>query len=211
VARQTGQPRAVGADPGVFFGPPALAIGDQRRRARPRGELVTAGLIRAHRARRGVADARVLHALRLGILYDARVPGHDEHLVFGSSGFVYRSNKLMYDQAKHSLWSQVTGRPVAGPLTRLGIELAVLPVTIATWRDWRPAIRTPGALARCRSLVGLGTDDREDEVRGTPPGLDRGHQIGRQFLLFAKDQLDLLTATCSTAATISATASSAWA
>jgi hypothetical protein len=49
-----------------------------------------------------------------GILYDARVPGYDEPFVFGSSGFVYRSNKLMYDQATHSLWSQFTGRPVVG-------------------------------------------------------------------------------------------------
>ena len=72
-----------------------------------------------------------------GILYDARVPGYDEPFVFGSSGFLYRSNKLMYDQATHSLWSQFTGRPVVGPLTGSGIELAVLPVTIASWRDWR--------------------------------------------------------------------------
>jgi hypothetical protein len=71
-----------------------------------------------------------------GILYDARVPGH-EPFVFGSSGFLYRSNKLMYDQATHSLWHQFTGRPVVGPLTGSGIELEVLPVTIASWRDWR--------------------------------------------------------------------------
>ena len=54
-----------------------------------------------------------------GILYDARVPGHDEPFVFGSSGFIYRSNKLMYDQATHSLWHQFTGRPVVGPAHRL--------------------------------------------------------------------------------------------
>jgi hypothetical protein len=71
-----------------------------------------------------------------GILYDARVSGHEEPLVFGSSGLLYRSNKLMYDQATHSLWHQFTGRPVVGPLTGSGIELEVLPVTIATWRDW---------------------------------------------------------------------------
>jgi Protein of unknown function (DUF3179) len=114
-----------------------FCVSDQRRRARPRGKLVTAGLIRAHRARPGVTDARVLPVCGSGILYDARVPGHDEHFVFGSSGFVHRSNKLIYDQATHSLWSQFTGWPVVGPLTGLGIELAVLPVTIASWRDWR--------------------------------------------------------------------------
>jgi hypothetical protein len=72
-----------------------------------------------------------------GILYDARVPGFDEPFVFGSSGFIYRSNKLMYDQATHSLWHQFTGRPVVGPLTGSGIELRTLPVTITTWQEWR--------------------------------------------------------------------------
>jgi hypothetical protein len=71
-----------------------------------------------------------------GILYDARVPGREEPFVFGSSGFLYRSNKLMYDQATHSLWNQFTGRPVVGPLTGSGIELAVLPVAITRWQDW---------------------------------------------------------------------------
>jgi hypothetical protein len=72
-----------------------------------------------------------------GILYDARVPGHDEPFVFGSSGFIYRSNKLMYDQATHSLWHQFTGRPVVGPLAGSGIELEVLPITTTTWREWQ--------------------------------------------------------------------------
>jgi Protein of unknown function (DUF3179) len=72
-----------------------------------------------------------------GILYDARVPGHDEPFEFGSSGLIYRSNKLMYDQATHSLWHQFTGRPVVGPLTGSGIELEVLPVTITSWREWQ--------------------------------------------------------------------------
>jgi hypothetical protein len=72
-----------------------------------------------------------------GILYDRRVAGRDQPFEFGSSGLLYRSNKLMYDQQTHSLWNQFAGRPVVGPLTGSGIELDVLPVTIARWRDWR--------------------------------------------------------------------------
>ena len=68
-----------------------------------------------------------------GILYDARVDGRDDPFVFGSSGFLYRSNKLMYDQATHSLWNQFTGRPVVGPLTGSEIEIKILPVAITTW------------------------------------------------------------------------------
>lgn len=74
-----------------------------------------------------------------GILFDTRVPGRQEPLVFGSSGLLYRSNKLMYDTETESLWNQFTGRPVVGELTGSGIELKVLPVVITSWRDWRNA------------------------------------------------------------------------
>jgi len=57
--------------------------------------------------------------------------------VFGSSGFLYRSNKLMFDRQTDSLWNQFTGKPVAGPLVNSGIELKTLPVAITTWAEWR--------------------------------------------------------------------------
>jgi len=72
-----------------------------------------------------------------GILFDARIEGQDEPFVFGSSGFLYRSNKLMYDQQTHSLWNQFTGRPVVGELTGLGVELKILPVVTTTWGQWK--------------------------------------------------------------------------
>ena len=72
-----------------------------------------------------------------GILFDTRVPGRDEPFVFGSSGLLYRSNKLMYDTETESLWNQFTGRPVVGELTGSGIELKMLPVVISSWADWR--------------------------------------------------------------------------
>lgn len=72
-----------------------------------------------------------------GILYDARVPGRAEPYTFGTSGLLYRSNKLMYDRATDSLWNQFTGRPVVGPLTGSGIALKTLPVVTAPWKAWR--------------------------------------------------------------------------
>ncbi|MEO8190446.1 MAG: DUF3179 domain-containing protein [Acidobacteriota bacterium] len=57
--------------------------------------------------------------------------------VFGSSGLLYRSNKLMYDEATLSLWSNLTGEPVSGILVGRGIALPVLPITVTTWGDWR--------------------------------------------------------------------------
>ena len=74
-----------------------------------------------------------------GILYDTRVAGRAKPLVFGSSGFLYRSNKLMFDRATHSLWNQFTGNPVVGRLADSGIKLAQRPVVIASWENWRNA------------------------------------------------------------------------
>ena len=74
-----------------------------------------------------------------GILFDTRVPGRREPFVFGSSGLLYRSNKLMYDTETESLWNQFTGRPVVGELTGSGIELKILPVVITSWKDWLAA------------------------------------------------------------------------
>ena len=72
-----------------------------------------------------------------GILFETSVEGQPQPLVFGSSGFLYRSNKLMYDAATHSLWNQFTGRPVVGPLTGSGILLKTRPVVITSWADWK--------------------------------------------------------------------------
>jgi Protein of unknown function (DUF3179) len=60
----------------------------------------------------------------------------------GTSGFLYRSNKLMYDHATKSMWSTLTGSPVVGPLVGKGIELKSLYVVTTTWKEWRT--RHPG-------------------------------------------------------------------
>ena len=72
-----------------------------------------------------------------GILFETQVEGRDRPLVFGSSGLLYRSNKLMFDRETDSLWNQFTGRPVVGPLVDSGIELKIRPVAITSWAKWR--------------------------------------------------------------------------
>ena len=72
-----------------------------------------------------------------GILFDGRVPGRTEPFTFGSSGLLYRSNKLMYDRQTDSLWEQFTGRPVMGQLTGSKIELKLLPLVLTSWSEWR--------------------------------------------------------------------------
>jgi hypothetical protein len=72
-----------------------------------------------------------------GILFETQADGRDEPLIFGSSGLLYRSNKLMFDRQTDSLWNQFTGEPVTGPLRGSGIELKIRPVAITSWADWR--------------------------------------------------------------------------
>lgn len=70
-----------------------------------------------------------------GILFDASADG--KTFEFGSSGFLFRSNKLMYDRGTNTLWNQLTGEPVIGKLAGRNIKLKVLPDVVTSWGDWR--------------------------------------------------------------------------
>jgi Protein of unknown function (DUF3179) len=74
------------------------------------------------------------------VVYDTRVKGVQHEL--GTSGFLYRSNKLMYDHATQSMWSTLDGSPVIGKLVGQGIALPSLHVVTTTWKEWRS--RHPG-------------------------------------------------------------------
>lgn len=71
-----------------------------------------------------------------GILYETQIDDDQPAFVFGSSGLLYRSNKLMFDRQTNSLWNQFTGRPVVGALADTDITLTQRPVTITTWKEW---------------------------------------------------------------------------
>ncbi len=67
-------------------------------------------------------------------MYSTKLNG--ETLSFGTSGFLYQSNKLMYDRKTNSLWHQFRGEPVIGELADTRITLEVIPVALTTWGDW---------------------------------------------------------------------------
>ena len=74
------------------------------------------------------------------IAYDGRsvdLDGAETTYTFGSSGFLFRSNKLMYDRSTLTLWNQLTGEPVLGELAAGDIRLNLLPVVLTTWADWQ--------------------------------------------------------------------------
>ena len=68
-------------------------------------------------------------------MYSAKIDG--EPTTFGTSGLLYRSNKLMYDRSTNTLWSSLVGRPVIGKLaTRDDLKLDFFPVALTTWQEW---------------------------------------------------------------------------
>lgn len=68
-----------------------------------------------------------------GMVFAANV--RETALVFGVSGLLYNSDVLLFDRNTESLWSQILGEAVSGPLK--GTELPQLAATHTTWGDWR--------------------------------------------------------------------------
>lgn len=70
------------------------------------------------------------------ILYESTTADGVQH-DFGTSGFLYRSNKLMYDKATNSLWVTLLGKPVIGPLAETDATLKHRSVVTTTWGEWK--------------------------------------------------------------------------
>ena len=69
------------------------------------------------------------------IVYETELDGVKHKL--GTSGFLYRSNKLMYDAETKSLWNSFWGKPVMGPLVNKGVSLKRRSVITTTWKEWK--------------------------------------------------------------------------
>ncbi len=69
------------------------------------------------------------------ILYETEIDGKNYEI--GTSWFLYRSNKLMYDRETQSLWNTIKGEPVLGPLVGQWIALKHRSVVTTTWWEWK--------------------------------------------------------------------------
>jgi hypothetical protein len=69
------------------------------------------------------------------IPYESVVAGR--HLRFGTSGLLYRSNKLMFDHETKSLWNTFEGVPVVGALVESGLTLHPRSVVTTRWGEWK--------------------------------------------------------------------------
>jgi hypothetical protein len=81
------------------------------------------------------------------VVFLARADGRD--LTFGNEGALMEANLVMYDRATGSLWYQLRGTAIAGPLT--GTQLARLPAAVARWADWKRRHPTTLVLAGDRA------------------------------------------------------------
>ena len=113
----------------------------------------------------------------------------------GTSGFLYRSNKLMYDRATQSLWSTFGGRPVIGSLAREDIRLEVRSVVTTTWGEWRrrhPTTKVLSLNTGHRRDYSEGAAYREyfstDELMFNVPKLDRRLKNKEEVLTLFPDR-----------------------
>jgi hypothetical protein len=87
--------------------------------------------------RLGDVELAVVYCTLCGtvIPYKAEVGGVQR--TFGTSGLLYRANKLMFDRESMSLWSTLDGKPVIGELAGQPLTLEPVPVVTTTWGEWR--------------------------------------------------------------------------
>ncbi len=83
-------------------------------------------------------------------MYDREIDGQ-EH-TFGVSGKLIMNVLVMYDRQTDSLWSQLLGKAVDGPLS--GTELEYVESLQTTWAEWKEL--HPGSLALRKDFRGSG-------------------------------------------------------
>jgi len=106
------------------------------------------------------------------IAFDGRAP-NGEIYTFGSSGFLYRSNKLMYDRQTRTLWNHLTGEPVLGSLVGQNLSLKILSVVLTSWSDWQT--QHPNTLV---------LDENTGYNRFYQPGAAYGHYFSSEYTMF---------------------------
>jgi hypothetical protein len=85
----------------------------------------------------GGLDLTIVYCTLCGTVIPYESGAAGRRWTFGTSGLLYRSNKLMFDEETNSLWSSLEGVPVVGPLVDRGIRLPFRSVVTTTWGDWK--------------------------------------------------------------------------
>ena len=72
-----------------------------------------------------------------GIAYEPFIDinGKRTYSRFGTSGKLYNSNLVMYDEETDTYWQQIDGNAIVGELT--GQELKDISIDTVTWKEWK--------------------------------------------------------------------------
>ena len=85
----------------------------------------------------GGLELTIVYCTLCGTVIPFESEADGRHLTFGTSGLLYRSNKLMFDHETQSLWNTFEGVPVVGALAGSGLRLTPHAVVTTTWGEWR--------------------------------------------------------------------------
>ncbi|MFQ5531845.1 MAG: DUF3179 domain-containing protein [Candidatus Nanoarchaeia archaeon] len=115
-----------------------------------------------------------------GIGYEAvvEVDGEKKETRFGTSGKLYNSNLVMYDELTDTYWQQIDGIAIVGELT--GQELVEISVDTVVWRDFKTS-----SLAEDADVLSQNTG--MTRAYGRDP---YGNYYENSFLLFPVDNED---------------------
>ncbi|MFQ5743119.1 MAG: DUF3179 domain-containing protein [Acidobacteriota bacterium] len=130
-------PDVLAADEAAYLGDDNLVFGialNGEARAYPKRIIAWHELVRD---RIGGLELTIVYCTLCGtvIPYGSVIGG--QLTTLGTSGLLYRSNKLMFDERTHSLWSTLTGTPVVGRLAGSKLQLRSYPVVTTTWEEWK--------------------------------------------------------------------------
>ena len=92
----------------------------------------------------GGLDLAIVYCTLCGTVIPYKAQIGDRRITLGTSGLLYESSKLMFDEETKSLWPTLEGRPAIGALWQSDLQLELAPVVTTTWGEWRqeyPATR----------------------------------------------------------------------
>jgi hypothetical protein len=113
-----------------------------------------------------------------GIAYksEIEVDGVKRNSRFGTSGKLYQSNMVMYDEATETYWQQIDGKAIIGEL--VGQELEEVSIDTVVWRDWKTEHSDSKVLSQ---------DTGMNRAYGTDP---YGNYYEDSFLIFPVENED---------------------
>ena len=127
----------------------------------------------------GDVELTIVYCTLCGTVIPFESVAGGRHVKFGTSGLLYRSNKLMFDHETRSLWNTFEGVPVVGPLVNSGVELTPHAAVTTTWGEWK-------RMHPATTVLSLDTGYRRDYSEGAA----YRQYFGTQQLMFQVSNRD---------------------